>query len=153
MNLWCHFIPNCARLLDWSENDNNHKNKGKQEGAFDLRSPCSRKAVVVWACGLGAFLATLLSLPVTRTASLGAGAGWSAGSGSGSLGGASMFTLALIVVSLSSATGCWRAQRRQDKRNVRVCVCVQGRRSWHFKEITVCCCGPVPLLHKCPSAF
>lgn len=57
--------------------------------------------MVVWGCGR-AFLATP-SPPEMRTLSLGGEVDWSKGVGSGSLGATSMFTLALIVVSLSGA--------------------------------------------------
>lgn len=61
--------------------------------------------MVVWGCGR-AFLATL-SLTGIRTSSLGDETGGSEGAGSGSLGGASMFTLALMTVSWSFAPERW----------------------------------------------
>lgn len=65
----------------------------------DLGSPGRRKAVVVWGCGR-AFLATP-SLPQMRTASPVDEDNGSTGVRSGSLGWASIFTLALMTVSLS----------------------------------------------------
>lgn len=60
---------------------------------------------MVWGCGRG-FLATL-SLTEIRTSSFGEETGGSNGAESGSLGGASMFTLALMTVSLSFTPDRW----------------------------------------------
>lgn len=70
--------------------------------------------MVVWGCGR-AFLATA-SLAGIRTSSLGDEAGGSEGAGSGSLGGASVFILALMTVSSSFAPERWN--RRDPHRDV-----------------------------------
>lgn len=68
--------------------------------------------MVVWGCGRG-FLGTT-SLPVMTTSSLWDEADWSKGVGSGSLGGASMFTLALIMVSLSLTPERWKTKSMRN---------------------------------------